>query len=262
MEEINSCYDIPDERDFKYSEICWNIDLPEEFKIDLESDYQNQWLEEITKYMCVFFSSTHWVNIMNSLENCWEEVYKWKDIWLKAHELWRLDLTKWAAIQDWPKTVRDLNHINSWFLVQWIEEIKQALYNKHLVVVWSNQLNWKEAILKPWKSYWHAILIIGWNKEWFIIKQSYGKERWNKWTQILPYEYLDKLYFSKYALVDNPNSILLYKQKIMDNIKLESAKKAFENWFYNWLDWDKTATREEVAAMIERVYEKILLEIK
>ena len=74
--EIDACVDIPDERDFKYSEICWNIELPEEFKIDLDTDYQNQWLEEITKYMCVFFSSTHWVNIMNSLENCWEEVYK------------------------------------------------------------------------------------------------------------------------------------------------------------------------------------------
>jgi hypothetical protein len=251
--ETNSCYDMPDERDFKYSDICWNIDLPETFKIDLETDYQNQWLEEITQYMCVFFSSTHWVNIMNSLENFWEEVYKWKDVWIKAYELWRLDLTKWASIQDWPKTVRDLQHISSWFLVKWIDEIKQALYEWHPIVVGSNQLNWKENILKPWNGYWHAVLIIWWNKDGFIIKESYWKERWNNWTQLLPYEYLDKLYYSKYALVDNPNSILLYKQKIMEDIKLETAKLFVARWYTNWERPQDNITREEIWAIFERV---------
>jgi hypothetical protein len=43
----------------------------------------------------------------------------------------------------------------------------------------------------------------------------------------------------------------------MENIKSESAKKAFINWFWNWERPQENAKREEVASMIERLYEKI-----
>jgi hypothetical protein len=66
------------------------------------------------------------------------------------------------------------------------------------------------------------------------------------------------LYPSKYSLFDKEdNTILLYKKKLMEDIKLESAKKAVENWFFSWERPQDKATREETASMVERMYEKL-----
>lgn len=257
MDEIvNWCFDIIDERNYLYSEICWNTELPNNFIIDKSSDYQNQGLEEITSYMCVAYSTTHWVNILNNIENLWEWDYNAKEFGLKMVELWRLDTTKWAVILDWPKTAREVWNIDSYFQVKTIDEVKQAIVNWHPVVTWSNQLAWdKVCYEKP--SYWHCILIIGYNETGFIIKNSYWKWEYDNWTNLLPYSLFDKLFYTKLALVDKPNTILQYKQQIMANITIEEAKKAFEQWIWNWLNPKWNANREEVATMIYRAIEKL-----
>lgn len=73
MEELelqNGVIDVPDERDWKYSEVFGAVgaDYPEEFSIDDPNDYENQALSTETKYACVFFSTNHGVNILNELE--------------------------------------------------------------------------------------------------------------------------------------------------------------------------------------------------
>ena len=44
---------------------------------------------------------------------------------------------------------------------------------------------------------------------------------------------------------------------ILSNINLQDAKTAYTNWIWNWLNGTTPATREEVASMIERMYEKL-----
>ena len=254
-EMINACIDIPDDRDYGYEEICWNNDLPEDFIIDDKNDYQNQWLEEITKYMCVFFSSTHWLNILNELEWVWEKDIKWKDIWLIANDKWLLDLEKWALIKNWPSLLKWLWHIKGYFLVN-ENNIKQAIYDWHPIVVWSRSLKWWYPCIAEQRN-WHAVLIIWWNKEWYIIKNSYWKERFNKWLNLLPYNLFDKLYQSKFALIDTENPILQYKKQIMDNIDLEWAKKLFEKWLWNWKNPRTNMSRQEVMQVLFRVLEKL-----
>ena len=252
---INACIDIPDERDYIYPETAWNIELPEEFIIDDINDYQNQWLEIITKMMCVFYSTTHGCNILNNLENVWEWDLSWKELWLKALELWRLDLKYWAAIQNWPKTARDELNIKGWFLVNQ-NSIKQAIFDWHPVVVGSNSLDWSKTTLESKSTTWHAILIIGWNKTWFIIKESYWKLKRDNGKQYLPYNLFNNLFISKYALIDTENILITYRKNIMEWINIEKAKEAFTLGIWNGLNPTKPASREETATMILRAIEK------
>ena len=82
---------------------------------------------------------------------------------------------------------------------------------------------------------------------------SYGEE--NGYFSI-PYDLVGTL-FTRYAVTDakDEEAISLYRQRIMDNITIEDAKKALEAKIWNGLDPQKPATREEVAAMIYRATE-------
>lgn len=251
------CFDRVDERNYLYSEICGNINnLPASAVIDDVVDYQNQWLEELTEYMCVAYWNTHWVNILNEIENLWEQDYKWKDIWLYMVNKGLLDVTKWAAIIDWTKSIKELWYISWYFLVKTIDEIKKAIVDWHPIVTWSNQLWWDKVCYEK-ASYGHCVLIIGYNEKWLIIKNSYWKDKYDNWTNLLPYELFDKLYQTKLALVDKPNDILNYKKQIMNNISIEEAKKAFELGYWNWQNPKGTVNREECATMIYRAIEKL-----
>jgi hypothetical protein len=59
--------------------------------------------------------------------------------------------------------------------------------------------------------------------------------------------------------VDKEDLITNTKNKIMEWITLQGAKDALTNWFWNWERPTETASREEVATMIERMYEKLKL---
>ncbi len=52
--------------------------------------------------------------------------------------------------------------------------------------------------------------------------------------------------------------IIFYKQRIMEQISIEEAKKAFEAGIWNGLNPTQPASREEVAAMISRALTKAL----
>ena len=249
-ELVNWCMDIPDNRNYSYSEIAWaNIELPTSCIIDDINDYQNQGLEDITAYMCVAYSTTHWVNILNNIEKFWEWDYNAKEFGLKMVELWRLDTKAGAYIIDWPKTAKELGRIAWYFQVRTIDEVKQAIVNWHPVVTWSNQLIWGN-ICKAWKNEGHCILAIWYNEIGLIIKQSYWINKRNKWTNLLPYELFDKLFYTKLALIDSPNTILQYKQQIMNNITNWVAKIAYEKKAWNWENPTKQITTEEAVAII------------
>lgn len=268
MEIPNSAYNKKDERDYKYSDIfkeeMAGQELPTSFILD-NVDYQNQWLDEITKMACVYYSSWHGSNEENFQE--WSEVrIDNKELAIEAIKLWRLDLARWAAVSDWPRTIRDLWYISWWAMIEDISWAKASIFNKRPIVVWSNKINWNYWDKAPFVLKWpsgsgHAILIIWYddNLEWgcFIIKNSYWTEK-NDWGKFyLRYVDFWLLFLWKYSLIDLPDAILTYKKNIMDNINIPMAKVGFELGLYNWLDSQKSATREETVTMILRTIEKM-----
>jgi hypothetical protein len=173
------CFDRVDERNYLYSEICGNINnLPASAIIDDVVDYQNQWLEKLTEYMCVAYASMHWTNVLNHIENLWEQDYGWKDFWLNMVSKWLLDVTKCAYIIDWPITARDEGLIAWFFQVKTLDEVKKAIIDWHPIVTWSNALAWDKVCYAK-DSYGHCVLIIWYNEKWLIIKNSYGKGKYD-----------------------------------------------------------------------------------
>jgi len=256
----NACYDVPDERDYKHSDVCWTeYNLPKKAIIDDIEDYQNQWAEEVTHYACAFFSTVHWVNILNDIEWVWEWNVSWKDISIIAIDKWLLKQNFWAAIQSWPKLLKTLKHIKGWDLCENIEDVKHSITIWRPVIIWSNLLDFNKTIIEAKPSYWHAILVIWYDddKQQLIIKESYWKTSYDKWLQYLPYNLFDKLFLSKYSLIDRENSILTYKKQIMNNIDLEWAKILFDKWIWNWLNPKDNMSRQEVMQVLYRVIEKL-----
>jgi len=260
--------DKSDERDYKYDDVfpeeIAGIILPKKKVIDLKTDYQNQALEEITKYMCVFYNTAHGTNILNDIEWSLKETIKWKELWLEAIDLWLLDPNAWTYIVSWPKLLKR-KWLISWYVkVNWLQEIKQSIYNNRPISVWTNNINWKETKKVPYiaiwgQSYWHAFLIIWYDdeKELFYCKNSYWKETFDNWINYLKYSDLWLLFPSKYSLIDQEDPILAYKKQIIDNINLEEAKKMFQLWYWNGKDATKSMSREEVMTVLYRVMKKL-----
>jgi len=261
MNEVSACIDIPDERDWKYEEVCGVAEatFPEEFIIDDVDDYQDQSLQKETWYGCVFFSTNHWVNILNELEGVWEWNYSAVEFCKTAVEKWLLNTTSWAAIQNWPALAKELSRIKGWAKIQ-VSEFKHSLFVlKQPIVVWSKNIDWSETTLKQKAGYWHAFLIIGWNKNGWIVKNSYWKSRGDEGKFTLPYSLESLLFPSKYSLIDEENAIITYRKKIMEGINIESAKKAFEKGIWNGMNATAPVTREEAAAMVMRAIESFIL---
>lgn len=266
----NFAKDKVDERDYKYSDVfekemkVW-AELPSKFILD-NVDYQNQWLEKITQNMCVYYSTWHGVNEWNYQE--WsDERILCKDLWLKALELWRLDVDNWAYVVDWPDTARDLWYLKWRTNVTTLEEFKHSIVNRRPIVLWSNKLKWstwyKDPFVVSWNSWsWHAILWIWYddNYEWgcIIIKNSYWSEKYDGWKMYIKYEDFNLLFSGKYSLIDSPDPILAYKKKIMEWINIPMAKVGYELWLYNWLDNSKPITREEAVTVVARAMQKVL----
>ena len=264
--EVDACYDITDERDYTYSDtntLLWGV-LPESYILD-NVVYQNQGMEEITKMMCVYYSTWHWINEENFQE--WSSVRVInKELWLKALELWRLDVKLGSLVSDWPRTARDEWYIKWWTLVRTVEEMKNSLLSKQPVVVWANKIDWKKWYKSPfivWGNKWsgHAVLIIWYDDNYegwcFIIKNSYWTWKYDTGKMYLKYEDFGLLFPSKYSLIDEEDIILKYKKEIMEWINIKKAEDAFELWIWNWLDATKWASREETATMILRAIEKL-----
>ena len=257
--------DTVDERDYEYEAVFWNEELLPAICIIDDGDYQNQWLERVTRNMCVYYSNAHWSNIMNHFE--WSDVrITWKALWLKALELWRLNVDNGALISDGPRTARDEWLIKGWAKVRTINSIKSSLLNQRPVAVGSNRIDWKTWYKAPyvlsgdeWNG--HAILIIWFDDtyEWgcFIIKNSYWDKKYDWGKMYLPYKDLDLLFPSRYSLIDEEDELLKYKKETMENIDLELAKEGFELGLWNGLNPREPISRQEAVVVIMRAMEKL-----
>jgi len=254
--------DKEDDRDYIYKDFYWIAwSYVNKKIIDKVDDYQDQSLDIITKYMCVFFSSAHGTNIENNIEGSWI-VTNGIDLGLEAITDWTLDPNAGAYIVDWPKLLLKKWLIKWYALVKTIEEIKHSIANNRPVVCGSNRIIWGDTapyILKEGKSYGHAVVIIWYDdeREVLIIKNSYWKDKYDKWKNYLLYKDFWLLYNSKYSLLDKKDDILSHKRTLMNNIEFDEQKILFSLWIYNGKDNNKSITRGETAIMIERCIEKI-----
>ena len=239
-------------------------ELPEKVILD-NVEYQNQWLESITRNFCVAYSTSHWSNEENFQE--WsEDRILWKDLWLYMVEEWTMNPDVWAYVSDWPKAAAELWYLEWYAIVKTEQEIKDSIYNKRPVVVWSNQIDWSKWYNDPYVLGWdkgsaHAVVIIWYDDNYegwcFVIKNSYGDERYDWGKMYLPYRDVWLLFSSKYSLIDKPEPIINYKKEIMDNINIPIAKAWYELGLWNGENPELNITREEAVAVITRALEKL-----
>ncbi len=274
MEEIrNWAIDEIDERNYQYSEIAGTTILPD-FILNDDWDIQDQYKAGYNMG-CVYFATSMNDNQLNQSD--WiSERSKWWELCDKSKTRSR---ENWDLIINGPKLAKELKLIDWYFQLKNVSETMASLVNGLNIHCGSNTINWRETNKAPYianisSGSWHCFHIIGYNKwneveyKWrkipkdvFICKDSsFMFDNWFFYIRIEDFE--KALFFTKLNFINNKEIILQYKKKIMENIKLESAKKAIENWIWNGIDWDKAVTREEAAAMIQRVFEKLSAEKK
>jgi len=255
--------DVIDERDYIYDEVFGVSGWPyPDSKIIDDWEVQNQWLEEITKYMCVYYSSSHGTNIENFLEKSWVKT-TWKALWLEAIKKEMLDSKRGTSLSNWPRLLKELWYITGWTLITSLDSYKDSICNNRPVNLWSNKINWEKTSKAPYyailgSSYWHWFIWIGYNdeKKVIICKNSYWDGVFDDWIFYIPYSAFNVLlYQNKYSLIDKINggqAVLDYKQSIVDNINLESAKEGYKKGIWNWLNPRQPASRQEVVTMLMR----------
>lgn len=265
MEEfVDWCIEWPnDERGIKYVDaIAWaNEVLPTSFFMN-DGELQDQKKEWWT-YGCVYYANSHWNNLLNFLEGS-SVRSKGSDMCKWAVDNDMLDVKSWTLIVNGPKSWVKMWYLDGYAELYTIDEMKHSIANKRPVQCWSNSLDWFAATeengwrVMPWKSYWHSVLLDWYDdkKEAFRIKQSYLM--WDSGHQWIGYEHVNLLYSTRYSLIDKADSLITnYKKTVMENISIDSAKDAMTEGFWNGLSPKETATREEVAAMVMRAYNKL-----
>lgn len=222
---------------------------------------QNQGAENVTRMACTRFGITHIVNSQNrrvaeKTVNPYVEAIA-KDYWLAYLKTNPSAEENGASLQSALEQFRKAGLITGYAVANSVELMKDALRNYRLIYTGSMNGDWakvrsekKYALRTDGKTVGHAFCIVGYDRDGFVATNSYGPE--NGYFSI-PYELAGTL-FTRYAVADTKDeeAISLYRQRIMDNITIEDAKKALEAKIWNGLEPQKPATREEVAAMIYR----------
>jgi len=214
-------------------ELFWgNSILPSKFVYD-DWIINNQWRSWEYAYSCVFFWEANSINEIR-FDKKIKEVVKWETLADYAEKTWRLNKKSWAYLIDWPKVSRELWLIDWYTQVDWLDNIKRAIYENWPVWIWSNSFNWSKALKAPYyvsegKSYWHKAILVGYDdeKQILIWENSYWKELFDKWRFYIPYNLIHLLYSTKTANFINDNRF-----KIL-NYYLQESKKMNSTIFYN-----------------------------
>lgn len=215
LENYNWCLSLPqdmcDERDFKAEQairIDEKIDLPESFSLGKwiwETNYQ--W----SIWSCTANSTSHWVQVLAVAKKGKEPTDSniatpdWKDLWRKMwhnpekYEGW--DYVEKAvqtaldngilSVESWEKLTFDAFCTMDWDGTdKCIEMMKRYLYNLNPIVrcmsgnksVWNQLSAWelKTWISKSESTWWHAICLVGWDKQWFRFVNSRLTNDWLK----------------------------------------------------------------------------------
>ena len=262
------CIEWPaDERNWQYEEVFGAVGaLPSKFSI-IDNQFQNQNTAGYP-YGCAFFGTSLAINAMNFLEGS-PERSTGKELCDYAESIWLFDPKVGAYMISWPKVGKTLGHLLGYAQISTLDEIKDSIYNGRPVVFWTRRVNWHKTaenghVIVEWTSYGHLMHLTGWDDDISLltIKQSYGKENYDNGFIYLKYSDIWLIYPSKFSLIDKADEVNSYKKRIMENITIDSAKKAFENGLWSGTNPQGTASREEMAAVVQRAYDKLLVALK
>ena len=108
---------------------------------------------------------------------------------------------------------------------------------------------WDIIFWNRWK-YWHVAIITKTFGNWAfeVIEQNVWNWDW-KWSD-------DCVKLSVYPNYNDVLWVYRFKGKMSQEME-EKLSKAQELWIWNWKDWDKPASRAEVALMCLRIFELV-----
>lgn len=154
--------------------------------------------------------------------------------WFSIWSFW------WSAMTGWKNTV---------------DTFPKAKFEK--ITDLSKLLPW-DIVFTTWNpkdSYWHVMIMTKnlWNWKIEVIEQNMWNWNWEGSD--------DFVKVSVYTLSSKILWAYRFKEKMSQEME-EKLSKAQELWIWNWKDWDKPATRAEVAIMCLRIYDLICEKIE
>lgn len=266
MEITNWSLFIENDLDFKAGNI-FNIDELPDIKTDTAELNQREFSDEYWNSLCTLYGI-----LWSAYDNVWKltkndeyelcRIRYWMDDFDRNTGGW---LYKWVdAVRNYYKS-KWYKNITSITIPVWNYDFWKALDKWYRLNIWMHVKEWYLQAIDDWilnidelwknNKYWHSLSI---KKIWdnFLIDNY----KWILKYNIIKIEdfkkFISEWIIFKYAyLIYNPERDM--EKEIRDNINLERAKKAFDEKIWNWLEWDKSATREEVAAMVYSMFEKL-----
>lgn len=263
-EPIDAGIDLPDERDWHYSDI---MKLKEKEKEEVggsvEEDIEvikkwllifNQWEKRETQKACGEYWLRHCDNAQHLLIGDEAQIDPFQ--WWVAYQEHRDSSVLWqgTSIQGNLTRFKSAGIIAGYGLAMSIYLAKQAIDNRNFIYTGSNNGDWK-SVRETWiyklrtdnKIVWHLFCIVGYDDSWFIAINSYWP---NNWYFTIPYELYNTLY-SRYAVFGLNEEDLLLTYKAMKTIE-EAVKEGIELGITNGERLKETPTREEVITIVVR----------
>ena len=221
--------DLPDTRDYIYSELWGALQSIPVNKLLSDKEIQDQSLQDETRYWCVFYWTSTCSNTLSHTK-LGDRYISWYDLTMDAKREWML-YDFWAYLIDWPKLAKERWLIDMYSKVTTLMDMKDAIANWNPILTWSKKIDWKASDNKPFKAirwtwYAHCFAIVWYDDRInsFIIEQSYGNTKFYNWYMYLDYKDIDLL-FSKYVLHLNDTNVSTFKsyQEEIKELTLDEA---------------------------------------
>lgn len=259
---LNWCILDYDERDF-IAGGDFNIETLPTITTNTNEYNQNEYANQYWHCLCTLYASV-WVysdNLNTSVDN-WQRL----ELTKIRSSMKDFDKNIWWYLSEW------INCVRKYFSVQSIrvnkKDFKKILDKWYRLNIWISVKDDYLEDIKDWvlnstpkwnTKFWHSTTLKKINDN-YIVDNYKDVFKHNKISVNNIDEFINSNVVFEWGYLifsDSDNRILQIKKNIMSNIKLESARKAFELWIWNWKDWDKQVTREEASAMLYRLYEKL-----
>lgn len=260
---LDACRDEPSSLDWEFGTLfgAENVRVPPESFMAVLPRIQNQTEQPETGMACTRYGMTHIVNSQN-LRVAQEAAKSYvellaKDAWAEYVKTNPLAQRDGATLQSALEQFRKNGHCTGYAKCNGWE--MEALSTYRLILTGSIDGDWYNTKRTgtytrrtDGKSLGHCFAIYGYDDDFFYAVNSLGDG-----TFKIPRALMSSL-FTRYAVADatDEEAILAYRKSIMDAITIEDAKKAVESGIWNGTNPQAPATREEVAAMIQRASQK------
>lgn len=263
--------DTISESDFK----LWSdnkIDIPQNsntikhfYNQSLLNDDNNVYKD--TRYSCWLFGSMWCISDLTWYKFTEENIL---EIHKSAIDFYWLVVPWWMKMSDAVDCVRNWwnekfpsKKITSFRLEIGDNNFMDAMNKKHSLAVWyRTSEEYRKDIMEDWivdwedfpKWWWHLVRANFPKTEVKIDDNYYETKIWNTYTnnKLLKLKENGVFFTSAYLFLLDKT----IEEQIKDNIVLESAKKMFDLWYWNWLNPNWNMTRQEVMTVLYRILEQ------